>query len=907
MGIFSVEKFKSFLKSIKIQEVQTIEAEPEEEKSEGKPEEKKPKETEKAYEAAIAVIAEQVYEEGEQVITFLENESEKISDPETKQKLSELKEYTVALTGEVLEKISEQLGSNTGGWYEHKGTREKYYVKLYENPEQARIEFIANAIYKKLGIPAVESELFPMDGKLAIASKEVKGAKSMHLESMKGDSEIRNGFIADAYLANWDVVGLCYDNIVHGEDGKKIRVDNGGSIIFRAQGGTKDFTPDNIPELSNMLNPNFPAGKVFEAFSEDKLQIQARDLVESLSEADIDEIIKESGLDETTAKKVRDGLIGRRQYLVKRYGLEDTQEIPKNGPKERFTMTREKLNKQLEYFEGLGIYPRVGMSADAEKVENQQIDIILGEGNNVHVNFKLTFDQWKKKLEDFQMEGATASTISYGSTKDPLNIVDCLQKTIGKTITIKLSTGTKSYGWNTEIRAALGLVEIVIVNESDPQEEFGKLGEILHEVLQQNLDIQTGLDFPEKDSESAYKQARYKWHHKVQKCPQEQEKKLQRKEVFPEYFTFVEKEKHKEYEKISPYAIFHKIFNINNLPTIVKGGGLFSTHERFRRNINLNGMSSSQDLSTGGADSVFTRIVTKGAMKGKHNFETVTEGVNFIFEPDLLDRTDWYIFESDQYGATDSRFQQRLSPGEFFEKAKTDFHPGNEQMFRTGIPIEKIKGIVCSNEDEAFRVLEILRDAGITEINGKFIEDFVVHTTQMIDYVNISQGEKLQHGKDTRTTKKDKLEDDIKKTKTILQEMDKCLAIAQNISSMADPEDTDPMKNDPAYITEKKNNINYFIPDLLFKIEELENSATPDLNQISDDLKNQVLEISEKIVKEITNLIKSLASTDQEYYQEAISKCQDFAMMIADAEEHIKETLKVKEKKKPQQGYTIVP
>jgi len=119
----------------------------------------------------------------------------------------------------VLVKISDSFGSNEGGWYEDRETGEKIYVKFYNNPDQARSEFVANAVYKRLGIRAVDSKLFDFDGRFGIASEEVPGAGNASLEALKKSSDVRDGFVADAYLANWDVIGLVFDNIVEGGDG----------------------------------------------------------------------------------------------------------------------------------------------------------------------------------------------------------------------------------------------------------------------------------------------------------------------------------------------------------------------------------------------------------------------------------------------------------------------------------------------------------------------------------------------------------------------------------------------------------------------------------------------------------------------------------------------------------------
>lgn len=176
---------------------------------------------------------------------------------------------------ENMTKISGRLGSNEGGWYE-RPLGERFYVKFYENPSQGQAEYVANAVYKKLGIKAVRSQIIELDGREAIASPAVPGAAPADVFSQKTSKDVQSGFVADAFLANWDVVGLVYDNIVQSDDGF-YRIDNGGSLIFRAQGGDKAYSPDSIPELETMRVPGRPTGEVFANITEEEIGRQARE------------------------------------------------------------------------------------------------------------------------------------------------------------------------------------------------------------------------------------------------------------------------------------------------------------------------------------------------------------------------------------------------------------------------------------------------------------------------------------------------------------------------------------------------------------------------------------------------------------------------------------------------------
>jgi hypothetical protein len=177
-----------------------------------------------------------------------------------------------------------------------------------------------------------------------------------------------------------------------------------------------------------------------------------------------------------------------------------------------------------------------------------------------------------------------------------------------------------------------------------------------------------------------------------------------------------------------------------------------STHERYRRGLPFKGLSSIKDLGTGGADSVFTRIVTEEGLRGSYNLELESKNagynVVFIFEPDILDRTDWYSYSRDFYGSTKKDdFEERLSPKDLIEEQKKYWTSINEQMFRTGITMEKVKAIACASEYEVVRVLKILQNAGISEINGRRIEQMVVMAPRVRDFIRISQGEEIEHTK----------------------------------------------------------------------------------------------------------------------------------------------------------------
>lgn len=218
-------------------------------------------------------------------------------------------------------KIGEKEGSNPGGWYQKSDTDEVFYFKLYANADNARIEYLANRIYGKLGIRAATSELFLSGNDLWIASRKVGKARRASKEEQQNDSEFKTGFVADAYLCNWDVVGEHFDNVIRSDTGQLYRIDNGGCGPVRASGKPKDFSSNSVEELDDMRDPTFEAGQVFESVTEANMSTQTAHLLSLLDDKFLQDVYRDSGMSGNTGALLLDGLLGRREYLKKRFKI----------------------------------------------------------------------------------------------------------------------------------------------------------------------------------------------------------------------------------------------------------------------------------------------------------------------------------------------------------------------------------------------------------------------------------------------------------------------------------------------------------------------------------------------------------------------------------------------------------
>ncbi len=159
-------------------------------------------------------------------------------------------------------KVADASGSNPGGVYEGSDGVQRY-VKFYQDKAQAAGEHLANKIYEKLGLGALDSQLFEHNGKLAYSSKMVPKSKKIDPSGFganidpKAAKKALDGFAADVLLGNWDAAGLQLDNMLVVPGGRVLRVDNGAALLSRAQGTRKpQHALDNPTEWESFFNPS---------------------------------------------------------------------------------------------------------------------------------------------------------------------------------------------------------------------------------------------------------------------------------------------------------------------------------------------------------------------------------------------------------------------------------------------------------------------------------------------------------------------------------------------------------------------------------------------------------------------------------------------------------------------------
>jgi hypothetical protein len=147
-----------------------------------------------------------------------------------------------------------------------------------------------------------------------------------------------------------------------------------------------------------------------------------------------------------------------------------------------------------------------------------------------------------------------------------------------------------------------------------------------------------------------------------------------------------------------------------------KTNALVPTYERLRVGIPIKGgMSPEEDMSTGGASYVFTRLKSKAAMDKSYQSA-------FVFRGELLKDMTAVSHNADRYG----RFSSRDSRVTTSEWGTTSHKGNNETIFKHDLSLDYLDRINVSGIDERKRVLDVFKKHGITEMAGKKVEDLVV-------------------------------------------------------------------------------------------------------------------------------------------------------------------------------------
>jgi len=236
---------------------------------------------------------------------------------------SEAKAPSKGVAESSLTKIGKQLGSNPG-YQAEDGQGNKKYVKLSKSDDHAKNEVCAAKLYELAGAGVVKYDLLERnDGKLGTVTDWDSSLKSIDLNNAEALAAERQNFAVHAWLANWDAIGLDYDNAAMTPDGKAVTMDVGGAMLYRAQGEAKTGWGPEAQEWTSMrtASVNKEAASVYGGMTAEELENSAKKL-EAISDEDIKALVAANGPGDDAAKaKLAETLIARRDDILAKAGL----------------------------------------------------------------------------------------------------------------------------------------------------------------------------------------------------------------------------------------------------------------------------------------------------------------------------------------------------------------------------------------------------------------------------------------------------------------------------------------------------------------------------------------------------------------------------------------------------------
>lgn len=217
--------------------------------------------------------------------------------------------------------------------------KEKFGEK--NTPDHLAQEMLVDDLYRLMGFKTPHGSLSSKEGEVFKITEFISEAKNLAtckdmlvFDELK--KEISRGFVMDCLLLNWDVIGADMDNIMVTPSNEVIRVDNGGSLLYRAKKGLK---PDStltaaVTEIDTMRSGKNPiAQEIYSSVTEKDIRKQAADIVKN-KEAIILKIVEYGPyLDSSNLKKVIDLVSSRIDWLNKNYVAKksETESKPKHS------------------------------------------------------------------------------------------------------------------------------------------------------------------------------------------------------------------------------------------------------------------------------------------------------------------------------------------------------------------------------------------------------------------------------------------------------------------------------------------------------------------------------------------------------------------------------------------------
>jgi len=203
-------------------------------------------------------------------------------------------------------------------------------------------------------------------------------------------------------------------------------------------------------------------------------------------------------------------------------------------------------------------------------------------------------------------------------------------------------------------------------------------------------------------------------------------------EAFPGHTTGVEKGRGKRLREKGVRFVFHGA-DPNLIVSMLQNGPM-GIGERDARGIPRGiGVSETADVGTGSGDNVLGYMMTESGLGHSLNSHSFAKECQLIVSTDELDRLDSYLHFGDHYGCTNPGssshgpvYQARDTIDRAAERQASSYHSSHEIGFRRGIRQQQILRVTTQSEHKRAAMIKKLKEAGMHEVNGVPVEDFVV-------------------------------------------------------------------------------------------------------------------------------------------------------------------------------------
>ena len=169
-------------------------------------------------------------------------------------------------------------------------------------------------------------------------------------------------------------------------------------------------------------------------------------------------------------------------------------------------------------------------------------------------------------------------------------------------------------------------------------------------------------------------------------------------------------------------GVYGNDFNdsVNRFISMLQTGSM-STLDRFQAGIIAAGASCDEDLKSGGAESVFTRLVTDNMPKDPNSY-ALNGKMQILYDLDLVERVG-FVYSVDAYGTKDEMMYQYrpsvIEVAKLCESAPSLDYTSNEVCIRNRAPPESMKGVMVQNIGEKDALINALKLEGLITLDTK--------------------------------------------------------------------------------------------------------------------------------------------------------------------------------------------